>query len=229
MSILQFTANQIYPMNIRKSKERNRYKHPWITPGILKSRDHKFFLLHRSNRLQTAEARNEYNKFRNKFRHIIQSAKKQYHGKGFEDIGNDVKKIWRKINDMKSNQVKSASNFPEQLKHGDPSITLKDPVDIANHLNKHFVEKGPKLANQLPSTSSSIYKSMGPRNPNSMSFDVITCDEVVNIVHEFENKKSCGSDDIPAILIKWSINLISPILTQIFNKFVELGVYPDLT
>ena len=76
-------------------------------------------------------------------------------------------------------------------------------------------------------TKIKTYKTLGPRNPTSMAFDVITCDEVVSIVNEFENKKSCGSDDIPAILIKWSIHLISPILTQIFNKLVELGVYPD--
>ena len=160
MSILQLTANQIYPINIRNSKERHRYKHPWITSAILKSRDHKFFLLHRSNLLKTAEARTAYTKYRNKLRHTIEAAKTKYLGKGFEDIGTDVKKVWKKINDLKNNQSKPSNSFPAKLKVNDSSVTLHNPSDIADHLNKHFVEKGPKLANKLPSSKSSIYKTL---------------------------------------------------------------------
>jgi len=29
------------------------------------------------------------------------------------------------------------------------------------------------------------------------------------------------------VLVKWSIEIISPILTKIFNRFADLGVYPD--
>ena len=62
ISIFQLTANQIFPVTKLSCKERKRYKHPWITAGILKSCDHRFFLLKCSIELKTAEARLTYTK-----------------------------------------------------------------------------------------------------------------------------------------------------------------------
>ena len=44
ISILQLTANQIFPVTKLSCKERKRYKHPWMTAGILKSCDNRFVL-----------------------------------------------------------------------------------------------------------------------------------------------------------------------------------------
>ena len=227
ISILQLTANQIFPVTKLSCKERKKFKHPWITTGILKSRDRKFELLNRSMELKTDESRKTYTRYRNKLTHTIEAAKANYHAKGFEDIGNDTTKIWKKINKMKNTNPKTASCLPEKLITKNSKTVIRNAKSIANQLNKHFVKKGLNLASKLPPSQSSIYKTLGARNFSSMTFDEITVSELVNIVKEFENKRSTGEDGIPAILIKWSINIIAPILTKLFNKFVMLGIYPD--
>ena len=60
-----------------------------------------------------------------------------------------------------------------------------------------------------------------------MEFKEIQVDGVVNIANSFEEKTSTGFDDIPAIILKWIINLIAPILTKIMNNFACRGIYPD--
>ena len=37
-----------------------------------------------------------FKKYRNKLTHIIENAKVEYNGKGFDDIGTDVSKVWKK-------------------------------------------------------------------------------------------------------------------------------------
>ena len=138
----------------------------------------------------------------------------------------DRRKKWKLLNQFLKKKKNSDNNFPNELKIQDSSITINDPQKIANHLNKHFVTKGPKLASKLPNLNQSILKYMGNRNPDSMSFRDFLVYEVVRIVNKFECT-STGYDNIPACIIKWSIELIAPFLTKILNKCVHLGVYPD--
>ena len=225
ISIIQLTANQVFPVTKLSCKERKRYKNPWVTAGILKSCDQRFVLLKRSIELKTPEARLAYTKFRNKLTHVIEAAKANFHAKGFNEIGDDVRKTWEKINKMKNPNSKGKNSLPEKLVVN--GAELHDSQDIANHLNKHFVEKGPNLASKLPNANSSIFKTMGARNPFSMTLDNTNDLEVVNIGKDFDINKSTGVDKIPAILIKWAIHVIAHILAKFFNIFMSLGIYPD--
>ena len=174
----------------------------------MKPIDNRFLLLKRSLQLKTPEARQEYTRYRNKLTHTIKTAKINHHGNEFDGIRGDTRKIWKKINKMKNNNQKRKSSLPEKLVVN--GVEINDKHDIANHLNKHFVEKGPNLASKLPRTESSIYKTLGQRNPYSMVFNDSTIPEVVGIVDKFDINKMFGIDNIPAILIKWAIHIIAP-------------------
>ena len=69
ISIFQLTGNQIFPVTKLSCKDRKRYKHPWITAGIFKSCENRFFLLKRSLELKIPESRQIYTRFRNKYVH----------------------------------------------------------------------------------------------------------------------------------------------------------------
>merc|ERR1712243_121764 len=137
------TASLIYPTKKRTCRQRKLYRHPWITRGILNSREHRLNLLEQSKHLGTPEARLRYTRYRNKLTHIIEKAKIEYNGKGFEEIGDNVKKVWRKINSLKKTQKNKGSTLPEKLiiQNSPPSV-IENPKHIANELNKHFVQKG---------------------------------------------------------------------------------------
>ena len=53
--------------------------------------------------------------------------------------------------------------------------------------------------------------------------------EILDIIkNEISLKKSAGYDNISAVLIKWCAKAIAPVLTKIFNTFIELDKYPDV-
>ena len=57
-------------------------------------------------------------------------------------------------------------------------------------------------------------------------FNSTTPDEISKIVMKFKNKK-CSTDKIPISILKKVIDIISPILAEIFNESIELGVFPN--
>ena len=68
---------------------------------------------------------------------------------------------------------------------------------------------------------------MGPRIRNAFTLDPISSSEIIDIVKKFNENKSAGHDGIPAKILKWSIPIVSPILRDIFNSFIENGIYPE--
>ena len=71
---------------------------------------------------------------------------------------------------------------------------------------------------------------MKPRNPNSVyNWNKIETTEILKIIKsDILTNKSSGYDDLPAQLIKWCAQHLAPILANIFNRFINLGLYPNL-
>ena len=49
----------------------------------------------------------------------------------------------------------------------------------------------------------------------------------IDIIKHLKNKKSCGHDGIPVCIIKLLNNMISPILSYIFNQCIISSKYPE--
>lgn len=62
---------------------------------------------------------------------------------------------------------------------------------------------------------------------SSFFFKPITPEEVKQEILSLPNNKSCGLYSCPTQLLKSSCNIISPVLSYIFNLSVILGVYPS--
>ena len=216
-SVIQAATDEVFPIIKLSNKQRKRFRNPWITPGIIKSIDDRDKLLQKWIKTKCQADKSLYNRKRNQVTRIIEAAKKLHKCNEVDKAGNDVKKIWRCVNKMINKKSNHKSNLPGELIIDD-SHTINDPKTIANHLNRHFVSKGPNLAAKLPELNKSILGSMGTRNPASINFADITVSEVVNIVGSFDNNK--------AFLIKWAIDHIAPILASIFNQCVNSGLYP---
>ena len=224
--VLQTTIDDVFPVIKLSNKKRKRLRNSWITPGILKSMDHRDELLRKWIKNKTPENRSAYTRKRNQVTRVVEAAKEKSKLKDVENAGSDKTKMWKCINKLMNKAKKSGGNLPDELLTSGGNL-INDPEIIANNLNEHFVSKGPALAAKLPHTSKSIIDSMGDRNPCSMDLENARADEVVNIVNKFEIKFG-GCDNIPAVIIKWAINLIAPILVNIFNTCGNLGIYPQI-
>ena len=198
-----------------------------MTSGILKSINHRDKLFREQLVKNDAQLTSAYRKYRNKVTRIIENAKGRDMFNSFETIINNPKKVWCKINTKFLHKKHCGNALPSEI------IVDKDRIEdketIANKLNGHFVNKGHILASKLPETDISILHSMQPRNLNFINAWTKTeKQEVLDIINDdISTSKSPGYDNILALLIKWSSHIIAPVLVNIFNRFMNLGEYPN--
>ena len=226
ISHIQQASDHVFPTVKLSNKQRRKRRKPWMTTGILKSMDRRDLLFKEWLRTKNPNTRRAYNKCRNKVNRIVTAAKQLVDTNLLKNSQSDKKKFWKNLNKITKRKQNSNSTLPVELKLNDGE-TVHNATVIANQLNKHFVEKGPSLASKLPRTNRNILQTLGPRNPHKMKFTRIQTCEVADVAVAFEEKLSTGSDNIPAILLKWCIHIISPILAEIFNCFVDQGIYPE--
>ena len=74
-------------------------------------------------------------------------------------------------------------------------------------------------------TRSNFLDYLGAPEQSSIFLEDTTVDEVYEIIKEFKNDKS---SDIPIYVIKHCAPIISPILSNLYNKHMRLGEFPDM-
>ena len=143
--------------------------------------------------------------------------------RNIQSVMGTLKKTWRKVNkDLGRSKPKSV--LPSKLCVNLEEIT--NPKLIADKLNSHFVQKRINLANELPKSEQSIFKTMGPRNEHSISYNECKNHEVLDCIKNANINKAMKG--IPPKIIKWLADDIAPVLTKIFNKFFDSGIYPKI-
>ena len=105
---------------------------------------------------------------------------------------------------------------------------VKDSSHISNILNEHFASVGSRLASKIPSSQQHhldfINKNMSPML--SFFFQPITSDCVKTEILSLPNNKSHGLYSSPTKLLKCSVDIIAPVLSEVFNISISLGRYP---
>ena len=141
-----------------------------------------------------------------------------------------MKKTWQGINEL-LNRCKRKCKSVGKLKDPDNNNNLtNDSSRIPNILNKHFSNVGNILASKLPPaerpfTEYLIRKSSSPKL--SFFFKPVTPSVIQFQIFSIPNSKSHGlySISCPTKLLKYSSEVISPVLSDILNTSVSLGAY----
>ncbi|KAL9956568.1 hypothetical protein ACROYT_G038061 [Oculina patagonica] len=111
-----------------------------------------------------------------------------------------------------------------KLKANEDDIT--DPKEIANLLNKYFVNIGPSLAENLPIPNHDSVELQTERS-QSFKFEQINCNIVEETIRKLSANKATGLDKLPASIFKLACNVISTPLSHIFNASISSGIFPD--
>ena len=83
-----------------------------------------------------------------------------------------------------------------------------------------------KLAEKLPNTNKSFLETMSPRVQESIPDIELNSNDVRKLILEMDTNKA--SQGIPSKVIKWSVDIVTQLITKIYNKFLGTGRYPDL-
>ena len=198
---------------------------PWITPEIRK-------MLQIRDRLFARKKREPYNErvdqiykiARNRVSRKIQKSKKDHQEAYFNEHQTDIKKTWEGLRKLVN--VKKSVRFSISQLNVNGKI-VDEPAEIAEKLNKFFVNVGPETERSVPKVPhASPQKFLKNRNQFELIIGHISNEEVLTIINSLPNK-STGPNSIPLRLLKDVADLIISPLCNIINLSFSSGIFPD--
>ena len=222
---------------LAKSK-RNRLCNPWITNGLIKSINYKNFLYEKWKKSKTKKNKQgdlqiyeKYKHYRKKLRILIKCAKSRFYSVKFDKCKGNSKKTWELINELRGKcKRKPKSSF---IING--SVVNERRI-IASEFNKYFTSLAHNLNGSaydewsrnddipiIPVPHFSTF--IGKRVNDSMFFEPCSIEEIKNIINDLDNGKA---SDISIRVLKNCASILTPHLTIFYNKFIELGIFPDI-
>ena len=220
-----FTHAPLRPMSRREKKLSVK---PWITKGITKSSKKLKNMYKKCMRSSPPKLSSEYRLYRNTLTRVKQLSKKKYYQKTISESASDNKKLWRNINNI-INFKNSKCTSIEYIKDNEGK-TVDDHETISNLMNDNFASLVDNLIlnNQCDSTGTKISTlSQADRLQESFFLKPFSVQDIIMAINSMNICKSSKSD-LPKIkFLKLSVNIISPFITDIFNKCILEGVFPD--
>ena len=219
---LNVIYNKYFPL-VRMSRKQFKHK-PYITKGILVSIQHKNKLLKKYISKETKIDELNYKRYKNKLVNIIKKSEENYHRSLISKYNNNNQQLWKCFGNI-LNKKKIKHNKIGSLEIN--STVTTDQQKIVEELNNFFSKIGIKLAQKIDNSENDFREYLGSPQPQSILISKTTVSEVTNIINKLKNSKSPGYDTFNVKFLKLCAPIISPILCNIFNNMVKLGVYPD--
>lgn len=135
-----------------------------------------------------------------------------------------------RINESRGN-TKELFKFANTLlgrDRGSPLPPDKSNTELASLFSDFFINKINNIRDNIPNTDIPITNHLPSTNLDTLltEFDPVTQKSVAGIIKSLSNK-SCDLDPMPTALIKTAFNALSPTITEIINKSIDMGVFPS--
>ena len=168
----------------------------------------------------------KYKEYKQCLQHIIRASKVSYYSQQCVQHKSNTKKLWELINTV-IKKTPNKINIIDKLKVGEVEIT--EGNGIADHLNNHFASVGKNFANNIPASIKEInaYSHAIPMQSKSLFMYPTNVNEISQLIQKLQNKKSSGYDNINNILLKRISDGILLPLTEIMNKSLKEGIFPE--
>jgi len=213
--------NKHAPFKILSKRKQKQFSRPWITTGIRTSIKVK-------NKLYASGDTARYKQYRNKISVLIRMSKKEYYSTFFDSNICNMKKTWEGINNLLHRKTKSTKKLSTFRDPSEGNKLTRNPSRIANILNTHFASVGSRLAEKLPQSNRNFSDYLGKaKSPDtSFLFQPVTAAEVQFEISSIPNNKAYGLYSCPTLLLKCASNIISQLLSSLFNLSISRGVFP---
>ena len=227
---LETLLDKFLPLKkITKTEYKRKFK-PWITQGILISmkRRNKLFgkYIRIKNIPKKMELYTEYKSLRNRIIDIIHQSKETYFRNYFEKNTNNIRNIWKGINQIVN--VKSKSYDSPTCLSDSNGQSITDPAEISNSFNDYFSTIADSILNERQYTGDGNFsKYLHTSTPNSLSFDPVDGDEISSIVSKFKTNKATGPTSVPTDILHFICQDFARPLSWIANISFSTGIHPD--
>ena len=214
------TFNKCFPL--RKVKLKSSNEKPWLTDELKEMINYKNKLFHIMTKNYTAYNEMVYKFHRNKIKHEIEKAEREFYTKLLNASKGNMRKTWSIlktiINKKRSNRIQT------EFKNGD--CIINDKSTIAEKFNGFFTNIGPNLAAKIPNQSGSPLNYMGNRIDESIFLKPMGIAELEEILGSLK-KGAPGYDGVGKDILFISLPFISHSLLHILNLSLAQGIFPD--
>ena len=197
----------------------------WITNNIKKEitkRDELFKKWKKSQ--QNVHLRKEYNLQRNKVTKLINNSKIKHINKEIEKNKHDVKKTWKKINEITGRKEISSIDYSINKYIQNPSNS-NNPNYINNKFLETFINEIDKLITECNTDITIINRQQ--HLTTNFKFKKIDLQDLRKIIRKMDNNKAPGIDLIRVKDLKNNEQLIE-LLCNIVNNSLETATIPNL-
>ena len=122
---------------------------------------------------------------------------------------------------------KSGATKINELK-SDCGVTITNPEDIADYMNKHFAAIGPNLASKNQVNEDNITPTeFLTKKDSSFNLRKVEASSVLKLLNRVKINKATGIDKISNRILKMAAPVIYKNLTDLFNLSITSGVFPS--
>ena len=166
-----------------------------------------------------------YRTSRNLVNKEIRLAKKRFYQSRINEASGDQKATWKVLNDLLGK--KSCVTKINELK-SDCGVTITNPEDIADYMNKHFAAIGPNLASKIQVNEDNITPTeFLTEKDSSFNLKKVEASSVLKSLTGVKINKATGIDKISNKILKIAAPVIYKNLTDLFNLSITSGVFPS--
>ena len=204
----------------------DRSKHSiqkWMTPEILVARNKKMELYEVLSRNPTAYNRQRFNAFKNHYNRLIRNRKKEYYSELLTSNHGNTKKCWEITKEAAGLSNTKDKSVTDKLLINDNEVT--GGIDICNTFNQHFTSIASKI-NERIEPSDRPPDSYLEESEHIFSIPEITPAQIVEVVLEWQNKRSSDFNGLSPFLLKKIIDSVKNPLCHIFNLSIKTGKVP---
>ena len=221
-TIFNASMDKHFPFKTIRFNKNYHMGEKWMTKGILNSRKNKFLILKEMAKFPTHLNKEKYRNYKNVYNKVLKTGKKLYYSRLLIDHQGDLKKSWNIIKEA-SGLSKNKNNLTDRL--------IIDGTDIfgegrlCTEFNNHFSSISEHIKESIPPTDKPPDSYI---NDSEFQFQLpqITPEDILEIVNDFENKKSCDYDGNSPFILKKVIKYIVEPLCHIFNRSLATGIVP---
>ena len=214
---LLFPVKEVVYFNKHKKK-------PWMTKGILKSRDTLLKLRKTYIEFPTFTNHQSFKLFRNIFNKIKREMKKMYYIKTLNENARNCRKTWQILNEISGRNSKKDLKIKKLIVNGN---TITNKEDMANNFNIFFSNIASDIAEKIPKTEANFKDYLGPPSTQTFSFPIVSRDLVIETVKSMESKKSQDINGLSSSFLKQIVDSIATPLGHVFTLSFKQGIYPS--
>ena len=198
---------------------------PWLNPNIKQLMFKRDWLKRKATKTGMLEDWSAYRTSRNLVNKEVRLAKKRFYQSRINEASGDQKATWKVLNDLLGK--KSCVTKINELK-SDCGVTITNPEDIADYMNKHFAAIGPNLASKIQVNEDNITPTeFLTEKDSSFNLKKVEASSVLKSLTRVKINKAAGIDKISNKILKIAAPVIYKNLTDLFNLSITSGVFPS--